>query len=293
MPIERKERAQASSQAPASQTPRVAQAMRSLRRPTGQAEAVEVLRTAAEKPSTAAVERIDELINARRFSRLRIAGTLLSSAAILALVGWVVFFSELFALDVQRIEVAGGNEQFTNESAQNTFADLQGTPITRLSMSALRDKLLEQPYVKDAVITRKWPAGLAVDMTLRLPALVEQTGQGYQLLDNEAVALTNITEQPAGLPLVVLPSDEAQRAEAAADLALVWGILPEDLRKNIAQWNIHAHQISMTFTDGRVAKWGTSADSQLKARVLPLLISQRYAQVYDVSSPTAPVTSGS
>lgn len=47
----------------------------------------------------------------------------------------------------------------------------------------------------------------------------------------------------------------------------------------------------MRTLDGRIIKWGDESDSQLKAQVLKLLLDQRPAQVYDVSTPARPVTS--
>ncbi len=49
--------------------------------------------------------------------------------------------------------------------------------------------------------------------------------------------------------------------------------------------------VEMRTLDGRIIKWGDESDSQLKAQVLKLLLDQRPAQVYDVSTPARPVTS--
>ena len=51
-------------------------------------------------------------------------------------------------------------------------------------------------------------------------------------------------------------------------------------------------QITLVLRDGRTVRWGSSADSDLKAEVLAQLIAARSAQAYDVSVPGQPTTSG-
>lgn len=273
-----------------SSTPDVVQAMRTLRRPTGQHNAVDVLGSHDKDAAATNVERIDELIHARRTGRLRTIVLLVGSIMVAGLVVWIAFFSALFALDPSQVKVTGGNERFTNEQAQSMLAAHAPTPITRLSTQSLAQELLEHPQVKGARVTRDWPTGLSVTLETRQPRFVQQTDQGYVLVDEEGIDL-GVTPEKPDLPVVVLPEDPGMRAQAAQDIAFVSGLLPEGLRVNVSEWRSEAHQISMKFTDGRIARWGTREDSEIKAKVLGLLIEQRFAQVYDVSSPTKPTTS--
>lgn len=277
--------------ASSTKSPLVSRAMRSLRRPTGQHVAADLLGSHPADSRDSSVHRIDELIRARRRGYLHTAGVLTSVSTVVAVLVWLVFFSAIFAVDSQRISVTGGNESYTNEQAAQVLAAHTGTPLTRLSMSALSEELSNVPQVKEAHVSRVWPAGLSAILIMRNPALVEKTGDGHQILDSEGVVLGPAQGPTPGLPLVTLPTDEAHRKAALEDLTIVWEAVPHGLRTNIAQWRFDAHLVFFTFTDGREVRWGTSADSELKGKVLGLLVEQRFAKVYDVSSPASPVTS--
>lgn len=279
-----------STQGRGSSAPDVVQAMRTLRRPTGQRHAVDVLGSQEKDSEASNVERIDELLHARRKGRLRAIVLLVGTAIVMGLVIWIAFFSALFALDGEQVKVTGGNERFTNEQAQSMLAAHAPTPITRLSTLSLAEELIAHPQVKSVKVARDWPTGLSVTLEMREPRFVQQTDQGFVLVDEDGVDL-GVTPEKPDLPVVVLPDDAGMRAQASQDIAFVSGLLPEGLRVNVSEWRSEAHQISMKFADGRIARWGTRDDSELKAKVLGLLIEQRYAQVYDVSSPTKPTTS--
>lgn len=267
-------------------------ALRTLRTPTGQHDAVEVLGSKEQgNERTAAIERIDERIRARRRGWLFYSLSGFAAVFVVSALTWVVFFSALFALDATRITVNGGDERFTNDAAQQVIASHAGTPITRLSMQSLAEELDGVPQVKEAQVSRVWPAGIDVKLTMRVPVMAEKTPDGYVLLDDEAVALATEGQAPESLAVVTLPRDEAQRTAAVQSVATVRRALPEQLQVEVAQWNVENHQIHFTFKDGRSVNWGTPDDSELKGKVLALLVGQRNAQFYDVSSPTSPVTS--
>lgn len=239
------------------------------------------------------VERIDELLGARRRGQTRTVIQVIGAAAVILGIVWVVFLSPLFAIDASRIVVSGGNERLSNEQVAQKLSSYQGVTLTRLRLASVEQELMEIPQIKSAVVERAWPIGLNVSVTMREPSWVEKADQGFHVLDNEGVTIQTVSESPQGLPSVVLPTDPQLRAQAAQDIATVASALPEGLRANVVEWRSESHQISMTFIDGRVAKWGTADSSDLKGKVLPLLIEQRPAKIYDVSSPTAPVTSES
>lgn len=267
-------------------------ALRTLRTPTGQHDAVEVLGSKEQgSEPQGAVERIDERIRARRRGWLFYSLSSFAVVSVLAVLAWVIFFSALFQLDAQRITVEGGDARFTNETAQQMLASHAGTPITRMSMQSLAEELNAIPQVKEAQVSRVWPAGIDVKLVMRVPVMAEKTPSGYVLLDDEAVALATQGQAPDSLPVVTLPNDDEQRMVAVQSLGTVRAALPEHLRAEVAQWSVENHQVHFIFRDGRAVNWGTQDDSELKGKVLALLVGQRNAQVYDVSSPTSPVTS--
>lgn len=289
-PQDRRQAVRASDQKEPSGAPEVLRTMKELRRPTGQADAVELLGSSHHEQAGTNVARIDELIRARKRGHLR---TILRAVLAVLLAGfaiWVAFFSALFALNPQNISVTGGNERFTDDQAQSILAQHSNTPITRLSMTALAGELQASEQVKEATVQRDWPTGLSATLLMREPVVVEQTANGYVLLDREAVGLATLREQPERLPLVKLPTDETLRVTAVSDIEYVAGALPEHIRESVTMWNFETHRVSFELVDGRRIVWGTREDSELKSKTLALLLDQRSARVYDVSSPTKPTT---
>ena len=67
--------------------------------------------------------------------------------------------------------------------------------------------------------------------------------------------------------------------------------IPKELSERVDLMIGDALTVELRTNDGRVIKWGDESDSKLKADVVLLLLEQRPAQVYDVSTPSRPVTS--
>lgn len=264
--------------------------LRSLRKPTGDHDAADALGSSRDERSSATVERIDERIRARRYGWVRTLMMVCLSGSVVAAVVWVVFFSALFALQADRIVVTGGDERFSDQQAHEMLARHAGVPISRLWTSNLEEELAAVTQVKSAVVSRSWPDGLSVELTMRVPVMAEQTSEGFALIDEEAIVLGSQSAAPEGMPVVVFPSSAEERLKAADDLRVVRAALPESFTASVAKWVIEAHQIRCEMKDGRLVKWGTVEDSVLKAKVLIPLFEQRSAKVYDVSAPLTPVT---
>lgn len=237
-------------------------------------------------------ERRAEMKRARRSVILTRVGIALTSVLVVAAVVWAVFFSPFFALTASKIKISGLNDDVTAEVVEEKLASFAGVPLPRISMSAVRSEVESIAQVDAAEVTRAWPDGLNVKITVRSPMAAEQSDEGYNVIDREGVVLRSSPDVPEGLPIVeVKIESQEQRAAAVARVATVKDELPAELSQQITVYTAYPTSVEMRTLDGRIIKWGDESDSQLKAQVLKLLLDQRPAQVYDVSTPARPVTS--
>lgn len=257
-------------------------------RPPGVGGAAQVLGPAGS--ATDIDERRRERARAKRRLALTRTASVLGALAAVALVVWGVFFSPLFALSASSVRVSGV-EGTSVDAARiaSAVAAFEGTPITRLDTGSVREAVMADVAVKDAVVSRRWPSGLMIEITARRGAMYEAGGSGYALVDSEGVAFATADAPPAGLPLVSLP--EGDRQQAAADVLEAWDALDGGVRQEVESLASDGAQVTIALRGSRTVKWGTRGQAVPKAQVLAALLAQRSASTYDVSVPARPVTS--
>jgi cell division protein FtsQ len=120
-------------------------------------------------------------------------------------------------------------------------------------------------------------------------AVVEIAGQ-LRGMDSEGVVFRDYAQAPPDLPRVQTGSDTG--SDALREAALVVAALPSDLAAKVDHVEVETvDEITLALRDGRTVRWGSSADSDLKAEVLAQLLVARKAQTYyDVSVPGVPTT---
>lgn len=258
-----------------------------LKRPIGQRDAADVL---GPQEATDLAPRREEKERAKRSFYIRTAlWTLVGSLLIAGLV-WLVLFSPLLAFDPHRIRVEGVQEGLISEDDVAVTLDAyKGIPLPRVPTAKIAELIETNPVVADAQVRRAWPAGLDITLSLRTGAMVEANENGFTLVDASGVAFQRVSERPEGLPLVALPQGE-ERKNAAEDVVTVWSALGDFVKQRTSQITADSKSVTLSLDSGALVKWGTPDDSALKSRVLEVLVSQRSASVYDVSSPAHPVT---
>ncbi|WP_160159419.1 cell division protein FtsQ/DivIB [Actinomyces culturomici] len=262
-----------------------------LSRPVGQADAASILGSRDAAPATDFAARRAERDRAKRAFYARTGFIVVAGIALVAAIVWALLFSPLLALDANRITVTGAQDGVISASEATAAATpYVGTPLPRVPTSSIAAAIEKNPVVAGAAVTRRWPAGLGIALTLREAAMVEGSQGAYRLVDSGGVAFRTVAELPDGLPVVSLPAEEG-RAEAAADALAVWNALGKVLQPQVALVSADGKTLTLSLTNGATVKWGTNEDSALKAKVLEVLVAQRGASVYDVSAPAHPVTS--
>lgn len=249
--------------------------------------------------STRSAERFAERARAaRNLARRQVALT--GGGALVALtLGWLVLFSPVLALDMQKVTVTGAGTVVAVEQVTAVVAPLSGRPLTRLDTAGLRGLVLQVPGVRDATVTRDWPTGLSIALVSREPVAAVPEAQapagaaapGFALLDEEGIQVGRVDAPPGGLPVVEVPAGDPRTL--AAVLAVV-NALPADLVAQVGDVSAHTQDtIAMTLRDGVTVEWGSADETALKAAVLRALHGSPAAAgagVIDVSAPRLPIT---
>ena len=247
--------------------------------------------------STGLADRLKERQQALRRLRLRRVTTAAIVVLVVALATWALLLSPLLGLQPQRISVAGSDGSVSDKQVRDVLAPYTGDSLLRLDTGRLStqvsDKLVR---VRQAQVTRSWPRGLRVQLTMRVPVATVQGADGNQVLDNEAVVLERVPEAPSGLVTIVPDktdgasgSQTISAKQVAAVTQVVGSLTPQTLAQVASGSATEAGQVTLTMSNGASVVWGDTQDNELKARVLATLMTTS-ASIYDVSSPHRPTT---
>ncbi len=244
--------------------------------------------------STSSIARFAERARARR--NLARRQMLLTGAVVVAVVGlgWLLFVSPVLALDTAKVVVRGAGTVVAVDQVQAVVAAHARTPLPRLDTVSLRDEILDVPGVREARVTRSWPAGLSVTLVAREPVAAvpdASSGAGFALLDEDGVQVGRVDAAPPGLPAVDVPVGDKRT------LAAVLGVLhelPADLLAQVEGVSAHTQDtVTMQLRDGVRVDWGNAHQTPLKSAVLNALRASPAAAgatVIDVSAPRLPIT---
>lgn len=227
----------------------------------------------------------------RSVNRIWLRRGLWASCAVLVVgvILWVIFASPLLALKIQKVHIKSSGGSFSEPAIHETLKKYQGVPLARLNLGQLEGQLRDQPSVQAVEVRRKWPDGLDIKITGRIPVAIGNTGAGPVLLDENGVRLGT----PAGteaLPQVTIPLDAGDKTAKALEAVLsVLGQIPPELRADVAQVGAKdGTHVELVLRSGQLVRWGGAEESVFKSQVLAI-IRQNAAPVYDVSVPRAPV----
>ncbi len=130
---------------------------------------------------------------------------------------------------VRQIEI-NGVDRMAKLPIYAAALDQPSNAMPLIDLDAVRARLLDQPWVKDAQVSRRLPDTLAIQITEREPVALWQNGGVVHLIDPDGVALQMVdVERYPKLPLLVGPGANAQVGALAAMLAEVPVLRPEVL----------------------------------------------------------------
>lgn len=241
--------------------------------------------------AAAAAARFTAQARARRRRHwIRAALGLLAAAALLA-AAWAVLFSPLLA--VREVEVAGTGRLDPAEVTR-TAAVPTGGSLALLDTGAIAARVAELAPVDDVDVQRRLPHSVRIVVTEREPAVVLDSPDGRQLVDDEGVTFAPAGDDGRGLPVVTTPG-ESLPDDAFVGVRDLLAALPAEIRELVRRVHVEGLPGPVLLTaelrDGRVVVWGRPEQAAFKAQVLTLLFSDRptrKADAFDVSVPEAP-----
>jgi len=221
-----------------------------------------------------------------RRSWRRKALALIVIAVIVALVAaglWVVYYSS--ALVTKRVNVIG-SRNLTPVQVSLTAQVPVGVPLARQDLDAIAERLTAVPSIETAAVSRSWPNTITLTIVERRPVLAVLQPDGYVVVDKYGVAYQT---QPTLPPKVVLADVDTQSKPLLSAVAVVATALPEKLNGKVKLITASSpDSIALILGSGRIITWGSSADSELKAKVVTALLKRKPKSSIDVSSPHNP-----
>jgi len=236
----------------------------------------------------ASVRRMHQRIRRPRLrsGKLWLVGTL--ALVVLAASSWVVWFTSV--LGVRHIEVAG-SQIVGADQIRAVAAVVDGTPLARVDTDAVGRRILSLPSVADVAVSRSWPNTLTIEVTERVPLAVVAVGRRFVVIDADGVVFNTVTARPAGVIVLRVaspgPDDPATRA-ALAVLAALTPTLRGQVTALVAE---SSTRIRLELTGGRIVLWGSTEQSETKAKVATSLLP-RPGRTIDVSAPEVATVSG-
>lgn len=221
----------------------------------------------------------------RRLRRWRPWLISLAALAAVVLVGWVVLFSSLLGVD--DLQVKGVTTTPADEVSRAAYV-APGTPLARVDLAALEERVEAIPTVAAATVTRSWPHTVVVSVTDRRPVAAVFRDDSWQLMDETGVIYLATRERDSALPIVEL--DGSPPPQTLAQVAAALSALPDDVLATTRRVRAASmDSITLLLKDGRQVVWGSAALSHQKATVLAALLDTE-ARMIDVSVPSHPAT---
>ncbi|TDO60850.1 cell division protein FtsQ [Kribbella sp. VKM Ac-2571] len=203
------------------------------------------------------------------------------------LVVWLFYFSSAFAVSGVRIS---GADTVPVATIEQVAAAPTGTPLAKVDLRSIADRVRTIPAVADAQVTRAWPRKIVIVVTERVPVVVVTDGSRYELVDATGTTYRTVPDRPGGLPEAKVTG--IRRDVTIHSVVTVSAALPDTLRAQVGSISAASpDSITLNLSAGVKVVWGSSDDSERKAEVLSVLM-KRQAKVYDVSAPDLPVTKG-
>lgn len=221
----------------------------------------------------------------RRFRKRRMgrsAATPWVTAAVVALLaalaGWVTYGTSF--LGVRDIRVTGVDILSASEVSHAARVK-PGTPLARVDLSAVRQRVARLVPVDRVTVHRDWPHSIVVDVTERTAVAAVPQGKKFVLVDRSGVAFHTVAARPSGIPVVALKA----LPDAKAAVQVLAALTPQ-LKRELASVTVDGPaRIRLKLTGDREVVWGDAADSGQKARVATALLARDDGKVFDVSAP--------
>jgi cell division protein FtsQ len=241
--------------------------------------------------SRARQQRREAKREARRFtreSRRRRLTILIALGLVVVLLGVlaVAVFSPILALRTIRVE---GTSSIPASSVQDALSSQIGTPLALVNDGDIRHELSHLILIRSYVTEIVPPNTLVVRIVERKAIGVLHRGAGYQQVDPAGVVLAT-SATPAGLPVIDIGSSGVNSAGFAAAVKVLLA-MPASMLAQVGSISATTlDNVSVTLSQGNhIVEWGSSAQSDLKATALGILLKNPTCSAQTVLNVTAPL----
>lgn len=232
----------------------------------------------------------------------KLAYTGIALLVVVALYVGVVFFSPLLA--VRKVTVQG-TSLIDSGRVEQQLSPLMGTPLARVSEERVRELIGTDGALRGVQVEARPPHELVVTVRERVPIAAVHRDNKYRLVDNDGNTLREVQSMDdVQVPLAQVEDEDLSNSSVFRIMSEVLVTLPTSILSEVSEVKAEStSNITLTLKDKVVIQWGTSQDSELKAKVLTKLLEttregseggsdngNRKISVYDVSSPRLPVT---
>ncbi|TWP50255.1 FtsQ-type POTRA domain-containing protein [Lentzea tibetensis] len=229
--------------------------------------------------------RPDRRAQRRKILRRR-AVALLTILSLIAL-AYGVWFTPLFG--VRSVDVRG-TVVLTEDEVRTAAAIEPGSPLVRLDLKGIVTRVAAVPRVASVEVERSLPGTVRILIAERTPVGVVKASDGAHLIDSTGKDYAVLSTAPPLVPELVLSAPGQGDAATRAAVGVL-NELPEKLRPEVQSVAATTGaDVKVTLTQGRIVRWGSSAETPRKAAVLLVLLT-RPGTTYDVSSPDLPTVS--
>jgi cell division protein FtsQ len=223
------------------------------------------------------VRRFTERARQRRLRAARPWAVGLAVAVLAGLAGWVGYGTSLVGVREVRVN---GVAILTAAEVQEAADIRTGTPLARVDLSAVRERVAKLVPVDHVTVSRDWPHAVVVRVTERTPVAVVPQGKKFVLVDRTGVAFDTAASRPPGLATVAVKST----ADIGAGVQVLVALTPR-LRDELVSVKVDGPaRIRLALVGGREVIWGDATQSDLKAKVATALLA-RDGTTFDVSAP--------
>lgn len=228
---------------------------------------------------------------ARRRRRWWLIGGIGTVLLVAGLIAYLVFSP---ALAVRTLDVQG-NRLVADDQITAALAPLVGTSLTQIGEDDVRALLKEFPPIEAVSIAASPPSTLGVTVIERTPVAILESDGKFALIDSEGLQLTTVADRKSvALPLIDGGANAVNSA-VFSSITDVLAALPGDIRERLVHASAKSiDSVELKLTDGKTIFWGSAEDNAAKARVIAALLTlpaqDPPVNVYDVSTPSRPVT---
>lgn len=204
----------------------------------------------------------------------------------------VLVFSPVLA--VQTVSVSG-TDLTPKAQVETALEPLKGKPLPQVSDKEVRALLSGFPAVHDVAVEAKPPSELGIKVIEHPPVALLETGKKFALVNSDGKRLATVGKRTdVELPLID-DSTAADDREIFRTLTTVLGALPQDVLAELEHASAKSvDSVQLQLTNGKKVIWGNADQLDLKAKVFEVLLKAEEPEggitVYDVSTPTRPVT---